>query len=143
MKDYKKIIEGVVNIISTTKKSDIGFANICTYIGEKCPELAESEDERIRKGLIRFLTGFKEELGNPPAFCKVNTDEAIAWLEKQGGNKSVEWCKNDDVMLKQLIRFFEDKDTILQHDANLYAGWLKSLKDRVVPQPKGVKRMKL
>ena len=25
MKDYKKILEGVVNIINTTEKSDIGF----------------------------------------------------------------------------------------------------------------------
>ena len=30
MKDYKKILEGVVNIINTAEKSDIGFANICT-----------------------------------------------------------------------------------------------------------------
>ena len=43
MKDYKKILEGVVNIINITEKSDIGFANICTYIGDNCPELAESE----------------------------------------------------------------------------------------------------
>jgi hypothetical protein len=43
MKDYKKILEGVVSIIDTTEKSDIGFANICTYIGENCPELKESE----------------------------------------------------------------------------------------------------
>lgn len=49
MKDYKKIFEGIVDIIRTTEKSDIGFANICTYIGENCPELHESEDKKIRK----------------------------------------------------------------------------------------------
>ena len=41
MKDYKKILEGVVNIINTTEKIDIGFANICNYIGENCPELED------------------------------------------------------------------------------------------------------
>ena len=55
MKDYKKILEGVVNIINTAEKSDIGFANICTYIGENCPELKESEDEKwIHKGNIEY-----------------------------------------------------------------------------------------
>ena len=46
MKDYKKILEGVVNIINTAENSDIGFANICTYIGENCPGLKESDDEK-------------------------------------------------------------------------------------------------
>jgi len=50
MKDYKKILEGIVDIINTTEKSDIGFVEICNYIGEQCPEL-ENEDERIRKEL--------------------------------------------------------------------------------------------
>lgn len=49
MKDYKKILEGVMNIINTTENSDIGFVNICDYISENCPELTESEDEKIRK----------------------------------------------------------------------------------------------
>ena len=45
--DYEKILKGIVDIINTTEKSDIGFVNICTYIGENCPELTESEDEMI------------------------------------------------------------------------------------------------
>lgn len=55
MKDYKKILEGVVDIINTTEKSDIGFANICAYIGENCPELKESEDEKTKKEIINYL----------------------------------------------------------------------------------------
>ena len=54
MKDYKKILEDVVNIINTTEKSDIGFANICTYIGENCPELAASKDERTNVRRSQF-----------------------------------------------------------------------------------------
>ena len=78
MKDYKKILEGVVNIINTTEKSDIGFANICTYIGENCPELKESEDEKIRKMIINHLNQERGSLSNEEAA------EALAWLEKQG-----------------------------------------------------------
>ena len=74
MKDYKKILEGVVNIINTAEKSDIGFANICTYIGENCTELKESEDEKwIPKEIIKYL----KEKGDFRSCW-------IAWLEKQG-----------------------------------------------------------
>ena len=54
MKDYKKILEGVVNIINTTEKSDI-ISNLYTYLDENCPEFIESEDERIRKVLIGWI----------------------------------------------------------------------------------------
>ena len=78
MKDYKKILEGVVNIINTTEKSDIGFANICTYICENCHELKENEDERIRKKLIEAVKGDMVVGGAK------DKRRAIAWLEKQG-----------------------------------------------------------
>lgn len=91
MKDYKTILEGVVNIINTTEKSDIGFANICSYIGENCPELKESEDERIRKHLIKhFGNKSKTDWNGMPV------DKIIAWLEKQGENNK--WKPSKDEM---------------------------------------------
>lgn len=81
MKDYKKILEGVVNIINTAEKSDIGFANICTYIGENCPELKESEDERIMGNIIATIHLY---YGEP---LEDEAKEMIAWLEKQGEQK--------------------------------------------------------
>lgn len=78
--DYEKILKGIVQIINTTEKSDIGFANICTYIGENCPELAESEDERIRKEIRVILLNTD--------FSRFALDytfaDMLAWLEKQG-----------------------------------------------------------
>lgn len=82
MKDYKKILEGVVDIINTAEKSDIGFANICAYIGENCPELKESEDERIRKAIKKALQvrcDGSRIISDEP----VTLEEAIAWFEKQ------------------------------------------------------------
>ena len=80
MKDYKKILEGIVNIVNTTEKSDIGFANICTYIGENCPELAEQDDDRIRKAIITLI------LSVPDIYEKIgfSRSDCLAWLEKQG-----------------------------------------------------------
>lgn len=85
MKDYKKILEGVVNIINTAEKSDIGFTNICTYIGENCPELKESEDERMIQ-YFKDLAPFDkaDELYEKYGFSH---KDAIAWLEKQGEQK--------------------------------------------------------
>ncbi len=81
MKDYKKILEGVVHIINTTEKSDIGFDNICAYIGENCPELKESEDDRIRKEIITFIKK-RDRSG-----CDYDYNQWLAWLENQGEQK--------------------------------------------------------
>ena len=99
MKDYKKILEGVVNIINTTEKSDIGFSNICAFIGENCPELAESEDERIRKEIISLLQYTKgRRIGYEP---RISQDDMIAWLEKLGykpqGKTALEAAKEEKV----------------------------------------------
>ena len=83
MKDYKKILEGVVNIINTTEKSDIGFANICAYIGENCPELKESEDEKIRKVLIGWIN-LEPSTSFNDTFDGFSKEQILAWLEKQG-----------------------------------------------------------
>ena len=49
------------------------------------PELAESGDERVRKNCIHFLELQKEHHAST-----VEIDECIAWLEKQGEQKSVD-----------------------------------------------------
>ena len=83
--DYKKILKGIVDIINTTEKSDIGFANICTYIGENCPEL-KSEDEKIRKVLIGWIN-LEPSISFGDTFDGFSKEQIIAWLEKQGEQK--------------------------------------------------------
>ena len=59
------------------------------------PELAESEDERIRKALITFFQRFPiDSIEN----AGTNANEAIAWLEKQGLQNlanSAKICKDE------------------------------------------------
>lgn len=46
------------------------------------PELAESEDERIRKRLIEYFEGFR--MGNAEVKWEgLNVQEVLVWLEKQ------------------------------------------------------------
>ena len=49
------------------------------------PELKESEDERIRKGLIKSVSRIFE--GHKLYDTDVTREEALAWLEKQGEQK--------------------------------------------------------
>ena len=86
--DYKKTLEDIVKIINTTEKCDDGFVNICNYIYENYPELSESKDDRIRKGLIALLKfGLEDGSAIAPGFNETK-EEALAWLEKQNEQKS-------------------------------------------------------
>lgn len=82
--DYEKILKRIVQIINTTENSYIGFTNICTYIGENCPELQESEDERIRKELIDYINRLTVTPNNIDRY-----NSWIAWLEKQAQSTTI------------------------------------------------------
>ena len=63
------------------------------------PELAESEDERIRKHIIEILENLSP--------CHWDGDErpkCIAYLEKQKEQKPAEWSEEDKEMLDFAIR---------------------------------------
>ena len=71
------------------------------------PELAESEDERIRKEMIQWFNEYKE--GYPLTICDEVIDSWIAYLEKMKEQKPAEWNmkqKGSDVQrnLKKLTR---------------------------------------
>jgi hypothetical protein len=82
----------------------------------------ESEDEKIRKAIIRLLQngGYMEPQ---------DKEKAFAWLEKQKEQKPAEWSEEDDLMRDAILKTLErvgDYGTIgMQKD------WLKSLR----PQP--------
>ena len=84
-------------------------------------ELAESEDEKIRKELIKYFNQFENgELRG------VDITPWIAWLEKQGEQKPAEWSEEDENCLYMAI---ECAKTCGYPNV---ANWLKSLR----PQPK-------
>lgn len=150
--DYKEILKGIIDIIKSTEKSDLGFANICTYIGEHCPELKESEDERIRKGLIAY---FKNN-SVISSWAGLNVNKVLAWLEKQGEQKELsqskvtkksdqEWSEECDENLMMIEDRFSDYLDYIREDSSLtkhrkntlkeeiigYVNWLKTFKERL------------
>ena len=54
----------------------------CCVIDDIVPELKESEDEGIRKGLIDFVNQYGDNF-----YGQISKEHAIAWLEKQGEQK--------------------------------------------------------
>lgn len=75
---YESLIEAI-KVLRDTNPSDSGIQN---WVNDYVPELAESEDEKIRKTLIRF---FKDQYCNKTEMYdgSVTVGKALAWLEKQ------------------------------------------------------------
>ena len=103
---------------------------------ELFPELAESEDEKIRKELVKYFTEGREFL----SLCSVGKEEILAWLEKQGEQK-LGWSNEDEIGLIDALDCVEKarkvaKDENCMGNAWYAERWLKSLKGRCLPEPK-------
>ena len=84
-KKYKEALERAKEQLEGAKVFDYKEEQIAhdirTVTYAIFPELKESEDERIRKTLIRF---FKDSYHNETEMYGVTVGKALAWLEKQG-----------------------------------------------------------
>ena len=92
------------------------------------PELKESDDERIREGLIQHLKELRSWKVGTGAPIKVaaHYDAWIAYLERQKEQKPAEWSEEDEFFRQQLIVYCENcvQDTLAAKCVN----WLKSLR---------------
>ena len=98
------------------------------------PELAESEDERIRNWIINDINyNMSNEPLNNSEYRK-KAKKAIAWLEKQGEQKSA-WSEEDEKMfrsLHNLIYVVPDCDCDSKEKKEL-SDFLDSLKNTLQP----------
>lgn len=104
-------------------------------IEQMFPVLEDSDYEKIRKDLIDYFHG---------APLETPETEVLAWLERQK-QKPTEWSGEDEDRLNKLV--WELKQKKQKSELGLSTGyspkfweetimWLKSLKYRVLPQPK-------
>ena len=75
--DYKEKVIALLNSQELTKEQKEKLENIFPELKEK-----ESEDERIKKAIIRILKGETRYTS------KEDTDKYVAWLEKQNKQSS-------------------------------------------------------
>ena len=103
------------------------------WVEQVFPELAESEDEKVRKEIVRFIRMEVED--------EIVGNKWLAWLEKQKGNIggiSTNWGEEDERNLQGVIDEIEaNKNQAPDCDLATYdrfLSWLKSLKNRVQPK---------
>lgn len=144
---YDEAIEkfDVILNLNTVKES----GTICTDDVRKIlPELAESEDEKIRKAIIEIVKKDEERIGTNAHLKK------IQWLEKKGekgtnGNEReipyFVWSKEDEKIYSRIYDLIHnaayanydvDEDGKELGEYAKIAEWFKSIKDRVQPQSK-------
>ena len=98
-KAYDGVLDRIKSFADGTAEVPMNAKDIAEYL---VPELAESEDERIRKAIISFLeqSGYGGVGECPKA-------KMIAWLEKQKEQKPVEWSEEDEKNIYFLTRLIE------------------------------------
>jgi hypothetical protein len=79
IEEKAKAYDDAINAIKKLKAKHPTAHVIKDWIKENFPELAESEDERIRKGLIQYFSTFTLD-----TFAGLEPKKILAWLEKQG-----------------------------------------------------------
>lgn len=102
-KAYDEAVTKSIEFYTLCKKC--GAKGTVDFLEDIFPELKESEDERIRKEIIDSIKELR--LIGTPSY----REKAIAWLEKQGGQKS-DWSEEDDLVEEldydDYIRFFNE-----------------------------------
>ena len=94
-KAYDEVIERANSLLSG---NELGNA----WIYKLLPGLRESEDEKIRKALISIL---KSDFEKDTTIYDISVGNIIAWLEKQGEQKSA-WSEEDERIYKSIIYSF-------------------------------------
>jgi len=89
------------------------------------PHLAESEDERIRKGLIQYFSTFTLD-----TFAGLEPKKILSWLKKQ-----VPAClsHDDEIMIRQLTEYFTTGKG-LQNTNDTVVEWLADVKRKLEKQ---------
>ena len=120
-KEALKIMESLHSVVKYQSSSDALLAS--QTIEKAFPELRESEDERIRKGLIKGLSAMRD-IHKHQTFSDdaIDINDAIAWLEKQD---NIPHFTFDDILALQCAMKTAEKA-----DNELYEQ-LKSLHDRL------------
>lgn len=80
-----KAYDKAIKVATALYKASEPMSGCNVIIETIFPELKESEDEKIRKALIRYFTLSDEHAYNEA--CGVSYRDIVAWLEKQGEQK--------------------------------------------------------
>ena len=124
---YKEALKSMRDLYNKMKYlSSIDALATTATLENAFPELKESEDERIRKTVLKMITDM--DGGYPFEKYGIIKKDAIAWLEKQGEKKPA-WSEEDEDIVDIAIRIIQNggDDCAGILDSNKALRWLKSL----------------
>jgi len=119
-KKYNEALEDM-RVIYPNLKGDAKLA-----VEHAFPELAESEDERIRKGIVETIKQCPDTFLNPK-----NRDEMLAYLEKQKEQKPA-WSEEDKQWLSE-VYFAIDHSMYSEDERQAMKKYIDSLRSQSKP----------
>ena len=114
--DYKEKYEQAIENIKKIKAANKYNKELVDFIDNKYPELKESKDERVRKSLIEHIKG----ITSCNYFLGINKEQMLAWLKKQGNQKSVDKVEPKFKVGDWVVYCNEDVDLITGVGENGY-----------------------
>ena len=100
-KDYKKLYEDVVALAKDGLKDGLYLSQSAKAVTEFLfPQLKETEEEKARKGLVRFLINFNNGCYSKPSEAEI--DAWIKLIDKKCEQKPVECVKLDNEFENQI-----------------------------------------
>lgn len=117
--DYKALYEETISRLKIAKKN-VGYYTFSEVIDKVIPEVAESEDERIKRAILEFFESQDENT----SYSFVHRNDIIAWLKKQKESKRIEQeqtelPKGEDYAIDGLWQAIQ----ILEHSLGEVDGW--------------------
>ena len=100
-------------------------------IKEIFPELAKSNDDKIRESIINFIKAQAQGCVYLTS-DRVKVKDCLAWLEKQG-EKKPHWTRKDSSMQLMLMRDIEQVSFLSEEGKTERIMWVNSLDDRFAP----------
>lgn len=117
--DKESALQALKWELEHTKSSTLKDAILALH-----PELAESEDEKIRKALLRCCDDW--EKGQFGCMNASDIPAVRAWLEKKKEQQPVEWSEEDELMRTAVL---QSLDTLGNFGTvEMQKDWLKSLR---------------
>jgi len=95
-KKYKEALEKAKEFYALCEKC--GAKDTVDFLEDSFPELKESEDEKVRKELIKVFSN-REKYLIDQSFGDITVSEVLAWLEKQGEQKPIIKMKSPEESL--------------------------------------------
>ena len=100
-KDYKKLYEDTVALAKDGLKDGLYLSQSAKAVTEFLfPQLKETEDEKVKRELTRFLINFNNGYYSKPSETQI--DSWVKWVDKKCGQKTIECIKLDNEFENQI-----------------------------------------